>query len=1213
VYAPPNLYATRRPPARRTSSGFRATCAARRSAAPAASTLRAHEPWPPHLGPPRSSRSGSASFGGTRSSFGGLTRSAMPRALGSTESPPDGLHRPLLLLSSTSEQGAEPTDQSVEMMPQHNSLQPRSSRGSSGGSPGSTRSSGSPSSVRPISMRAGGVTERHEQALLPYSLMHERRALAAELRVIFAKCTEAFVALPRVPGRDQAASAADCRKAMAELCSPRSCRPGAFVLTKVKFYAVVACCTCCLIGTSALLAAVTSWDAFPVYIIYGGMAQALVTIIVLAKFVPDRSDSWLAKLCKQCWSMEDTKPDSLALYCDNPSTVAFGDRATFLPDEGVRDETPLDTTTSVVTLPLFLSRCMMMCVPRTRGKERILLVNFGGEVDASGYPIIDFLYIRKAWCSLTYAENKTSWDRRTVIDVAVFAAAATRCNFCYTSADVESIAAYIGTPDQMNFSEFIVLQMCLGMNADLGPKDQDRLMDSLGTVKMELLDDAELDVRALLHYCATEFEAKTASLEDSGEFGVPEVCDIAFGDVLLPWLAPRQTERKDGYLTATIDDATATWEAAKEKWKQPRMMELKDYCVKSQSSRDYQPLGLGQVLDAAVQLYFDGQGQQDGIAKVHAARACYEFVAGSLDEMADPNELLSLMYGYGTLLDDEKRKAMEILGAENSAAVWVDLEQPTNSATVNGTSTGRATSAPADVDVALDKVQRIKRTQSASQENALLVDFGSWLQFAMANGIPASPTAEAFKFDHDMRKLQQQRLREDSAQTVAHGSGYGWELFFILSGWKGYREAWMSHKRDPIGERLLATSVLGTVLFLCTTLGPWYWTVFSWHITGTVPLYFAWSPLLLVVPACHFYAQVESEASPDKAASRLRLISATSSDGASTSISLDEVWDLIERTGEEKKRRFTEGPKALFTIATVEMLSLLGFSFAVLPDGPLHIVQVVPSYLNENPHCTFAIGLWCFLYQCLFIVSGALNGQRWQREVEGKLQALNRVVTCSPPIIDFSRPENIVAWCRLRDHTAQRAGQSVEGKSTVTAVAKVSVAWAVLSALASIALTVKGAARTPYRNACAWFGLIGGATAIIQLLCLTSCDRAVEAQAAMLESQLERVQQTLVMRDRLGSDDEYTAAAATTTSALRTAASLIQADLDSYRNAPERRYYHLFGFPATFVLKSVGGFLATQVAVYAWNYLSTLSVQHDGSGSSGLEEECRIFMELEGC
>ena len=52
---------------------------------------------------------------------------------------------------------------------------------------------------------------------------------------------------------------------------------------------------------------------------------------------------------------------------------------------------------------------------------------------------------------------------------------------------------------------------------------------------------------------------------------------------------------------------------------------------------------------------------------------------------------------------------------------------------------------------------------------------------------------------------------------------------------------------------------------------------------------------------------------------------------------------------------------------------------------------------------------------------------------------------------------------------------------------------------------------------------------------------------------------------------------------------------------------------ASIVLKSVGGFLATQVAVYAWNYLSTLSVQHDGSGSSGLEEECRIFMELEGC
>lgn len=70
-------------------------------------------------------------------------------------------------------------------------------------------------------------------------------------------------------------------------------------------------------------------------------------------------------------------------------------------------------------------------------------------------------------------------------------------------------------------------------------------------------------------------------------------------------------------------------------------------------------------------------------------------------------------------------------------------------------------------------------------------------------------------------------------------------------------------------------------------------------------------------------------------------------------------------------------------------------------------------------------------------------------------------------------------------------------------------------------------------------------------------------------------------------------------------ASLIQADLDSYRNAPARRFYHLFGFPVTFVLKSVGGFLATQVAVYGWNYLSTLSLARDGSGSAGLGENAK--------
>jgi hypothetical protein len=387
-------------------------------------------------------------------------------------------------------------------------------------------------------------------------------------------------------------------------------------------------------------------------------------------------------------------------------------------------------------------------------------------------------------------------------------------------------------------------------------------------------------------------------------------------------------------------------------------------------------------------------------------------------------------------------------------------------------------------------------------------------------------------------------------------------------------------------------------------MGPWYWTVFSWHLTGTVPLYFAFSPLLLVLPGCHFYAQDQSEATTDTAASRLRLISVTSPNGAKTTV--DEVWDVVEQGGE-----FEPGILYLFVLYTAEVASLVGFIVVVMPGSSLSLVQFTPSYIADNPHCTMAIGIWCWLYQCMFIICGSLFGKAWEQEVSGKLKVLRRVVTCCPPIIDFTCPENVVAWCRLRDQVALHAGQSVEGKSATVVVAKVSVAWAVLSALASIALTIKGAARTPYRIGCAWFGLIGGATAIVQLMCLTGCDREVAAQAAMLESQLRRVQQSLVMHDRLDCDGDRERDAST--QQLRTAASLLQADLNSYRSAPEHHYYHLFGFPATVVLKSLSGFVASQIAVYTWNYLQAVSISSDGSGSLGLLEGCQFFMELEGC
>ena len=172
-------------------------------------------------------------------------------------------------------------------------------------------------------------------------------------------------------------------------------------------------------------------------------------------------------------------------------------------------------------------------------------------------------------------------------------------------------------------------------------------------------------------------------------------------------------------------------------------------------------------------------------------------------------------------------------------------------------------------------------------------------------------------------------------------------------------------------------------------------------------------------------------------------------------------------------------------------------------------------------------------------------------------------------------------------------------------MASVSVAWAVMGGLMSVFWFYVQADWTPFRVICAWYAMVGGAAAAVQVFALVLADGAVKRTQHILEEQFEEINQAAAMAWQ--SDNGPRDAAHAT---LQSAADGIRTELDVYRLAPERRFFSLFGMPVGQVFVSVSTLVLGQAAAYSWTALK----QAADDGSQGDYADCTSWMrEFKGC
>ena len=867
--------------------------------------------------------------------------------------------------------------------------------------------------------------------------------------------------------------------------------------------------------------------------------------------------------------------------------MSFGEMAVFAPDAVARGETPSYTASSVVTLPMFVSRCVTLFVPRTTVGDKQLRVHFGEQGIGAERRVMysleqpAVLTIREVWNHLSSLD-----DERTTIPVSTFAIAATRCNFVYTAKDIECVAAYIGIPDDMTFSDFVVLRACLDMEVSLGDEGP-----TLGSVAVDCSSQT-MSMHTLSELCASEFSKHTDG--NTQNLGLDQLCAIVFGPTLRPWLAPRQTlvshERAEtGLMITDWEQKASEWEKVVDKWQDDNTKTIQEFIGGSVKATGT-PICEEHLFIVSMQLLFvSAFPSKDLISRAHTAQAYFEVVAGSVDRLANPHELLDLMYGRGTLLDDERKVALTMLGAAASG-LDVDLDEAMQELDHHTLRTSRFDLAA----VALDKVQRIKSQRAASEEASAQVDFRTWFQFAIDNKIPllvAKKHLQLSTVQENVQQIRQMRLQQNQQMNDKLGTSWSTGFFLRLLGLHFGRIVW-NKSTGSCPERACETFFWGIFGFLLTSAGPLYWACISWKVNGTLPLYFAVCPLMLILPACHFFAVGGTKQTEVASRARLSCITVPRGDLEAASpqnMSVQEVYDTLVEGGSRTKEPACG--EFLIIIAKITALAvfiegvpLFGFYLVVieLPD-------TWPSYIENNPGGSTAITLWCAGAQFVFIVFAFVFGQKFQANATKTLAEVDRTVTCNPPIIDLKHPENVIAWCRLRDHAARSilhgTGPNQDDRvsfGTIADVAAISVAWATMAAVASVVLMFEKASLTPLRTCCGWFGFAGGLIALVQMASLASADGAVARQAQMLEDQLERISQQAVMAEKNQTTDISGLGVDTM---LRSAASVIRAELATYRQTPERRFYYLFGFPVMSVLKSVGTLVVAQGATYGWNSL----------------------------
>eukprot|EP01047_Picozoa_sp_COSAG01_P066401 COSAG01_NODE_9158_length_2533_cov_1.096138_1_plen_646_part_10 len=359
-------------------------------------------------------------------------------------------------------------------------------------------------------------------------------------------------------------------------------RGGLFSPARAAYFGFMWLCTFCILGGVVFLRARRLHATAPVQ---GGWAARF------AAYMGTRADA-------DCTLPNRT--ESLPLYGFGPLEPNFARHAMFSATGVAAGETPIHAAASIVTLQMFLAESLALCIPRTQGARPAV---------ASWLRHFPFYhstkYVRQLWWALS--ERDGILRPCTTIPMVKFAAAVTRGDFIYTAKDIECIAAFLNMPDDLEFSDMLVLNLCLGIHEDSGSA---RSCAPIGTdINVRL---QEMNLCTLRSLCTAQLEqiASTAIGQPASEL----LCAVLFGPVLRPWLGPRH-----------VDPDSSSGQAVLDEWQHATRRLVSEYF------EDLRTVTPAHTFLAATQLMFERIRLPKFLARVHAAQAYFEVAAGSID------------------------------------------------------------------------------------------------------------------------------------------------------------------------------------------------------------------------------------------------------------------------------------------------------------------------------------------------------------------------------------------------------------------------------------------------------------------------------------------------------------------------------------------------------------------------------------------------------
>eukprot|EP01045_Picozoa_sp_COSAG04_P002307 COSAG04_NODE_83_length_27770_cov_5.100755_2_plen_1107_part_00 len=896
---------------------------------------------------------------------------------------------------------------------------------------------------------------------------------------------------------------------------------------------------------------------------HGGLPPGL--IFALALLVLGLLQIWLPlELCLPFWTAErlqrklrwpcgkpappDAHAEEVPIYCDTPERLAFG--TTCLGDENV----PKLCEDELVTMPMFLTRCMSLCIPfETAGEQQRF--DLGGY----SYPFcISFVAnLRKIFELLQTGEHGEGIEPGLKsLSLSSFARLVGGCNFDYGAAEILQIAAALGIPDEMAFVDSLVLMVCLSFPVD------GRTTDSGGIFSLDIWGHSVLlhAMGMLVAACEVRVAAHPTELLGGA------LLTNMFSSDFIQAVRPYGDRAKLNTIRLWYSDLVGH-DAGDVSW-------ADTLCDRFKSIQQ-EKMRLPYLVDVVLEFFAaqqdvarrsHNQAQKHGntstkikqkmvLPMVHAAKAHFEAAAGSLDAPADPNALLDLMYGQGALRDDERARARALLGID---------EQGT-------------------------------------------IHYHSWLLFAVRNEIQPS-------HEHAVLLLPEERADELPRRVVRNASFWSTAAVLVTGlgpavlVWKNfwYREVKFERGCKKSLGAVLAVMLTIALSALCGMLispAPWFWTYMGILGRTNVPPYVMCAPLPLLLAAIYFAAgAIGSTQSEPVAPTRAGLMQTSSGDSTSGTCGA-MLWQLARAA---PSRFDATGYQVLFWLGVLLLTVGLDVGFVMSVLSPWGWVQHTPEYweVDRTPNpfllCVFAF----FAFGVIGFGAGAFAiSAAFYAQADSRMSAVDRLITSRSRPLDVRHPGNLVVWCRLRDCARQSIEGGFGGHVALSAVASVSVAWAAMGGLISMFWFYVQADWTPFRVVCAWYAIVGGAAAAMQVLALVLADGAVKRTQLMLEEQLEKVTRDADMARR---DDGPRNVDVDT---LQSAADGIRTELDVYRLAPERRFFSLFGMPVGRVFVSVSTLVLGQAAAYGWTALK----QAVDDGSRGDYVNCTVIKEFREC